>query len=126
LLTAVVRGIRLNDWKMNPIFRFADERLAPLVEPPRVDAVEEVAPGGGRVEAADDVHQGRLAGPGSAHHGHVVAAFDDEVDPVDGAHDHVRAAVHLGDRLQLDDGSHERAACPPRLATTCAEAGETL
>ena len=43
-------------------------------------AVEDVLPGGGAVEAADDVHERRLAGTGGSHDGHVLAVIDDEID----------------------------------------------
>ena len=45
--------------------------------------VEDVAPGRGPVEAADDVHQGRLARPRRADNGEELAAFDDEVEAVE-------------------------------------------
>src|SRR5690606_20115 len=50
----------------------------------------------------------RLARPRRAHHRDVVAAFDDEVDPVHGAHHRVAAAVGLRDAAQLDDRAHQR------------------
>ncbi len=55
------------------------------------------------VEAADDVHQRRLARAGGPHDRDVLTALDDQVDPVDGAHDGVAAAVDLRHRVQLDD-----------------------
>ena len=42
-----MRGIRLKHWKTKPILRLRTMRLAPLVEPAHVDAVEQVAAAGG-------------------------------------------------------------------------------
>src|SRR5690606_20316844 len=96
---------RLED---EPDLAVADQRLLPFVEPAGVHAVEGVPAPGRDVETAEDVHQRRLARPRRAHHRDVVAAFDDEVDPVHGAHHRVAAAVGLRDAAQLDDRAHQR------------------
>ena len=57
---------------------------------------------GRHVEAADDVHQRRLARAGRAHDRDVVAALDRQVDAGEGVHDRARPAVGLGDRLHVD------------------------
>ena len=76
-----------------------------------VDAVEQVAPGGRRVEAADDVHQRALAAARAAHDGHVLAARDAQRDAGQRAHlDVLAQPVDALDVLQLDD----RAARAPR------------
>ncbi len=54
--------------------------------------VDDDAPAGGGVEAADHVHEGRLAGTGRPHHGQELPAFD--------AHRHV---VQGADRFVADD-----------------------
>ena len=41
---------------------------------------EQVAPGGGDVQAADDVHQGRLAGPGRADDRRELTSMDGQRD----------------------------------------------
>jgi hypothetical protein len=47
-----------------------------LVELVGVGAVDQVAPAGGDVEAAEDVHKGALATARAAHDRHEVAALD--------------------------------------------------
>ena len=47
-------------------------------------AVEVVQAGGGRIQAADQVHQRGLAGAGGAHDGDVLALLDFDVDAGDG------------------------------------------
>ena len=53
-----------------------------------VDAVDQVAPAAGQVQAAEDVHQRALAAPGAAHDGHEVPARD--------LQRHVAQGPHLG------------------------------
>ena len=48
--------------------------------------VEPVFPLGGRVEAADEVHQGGLAGAGGAHDGDVLIVLDAQVDAAQRVH----------------------------------------
>ena len=57
-----------------------------------VDAVELVLARGGRVQAADQVHQGGLARAGRAHDGHVLAALDVQRDVPQGVD---RLGAHL-------------------------------
>src|SRR5262249_21644203 len=65
-------------------------------------AVEVVAALGGRVEAAEEVHQRRLATARGAHDGEVLAAVDVEVDAVEGVDLLGAHLVHLAHVAQLD------------------------
>ena len=87
--------------------------LGPLVavEPRDVDAVEPVAARGRPVEAADDVHQRRLARAGRAHDGHELAARDRQADPLERGDLDLAHVVDLGQVVDLDD----RSGCPWRL-----------
>ena len=81
----------------------ADRRQLVVVHRLDRDAVEEVAAGGRAVEAADDVHQRRLAGAGRAHDRDVLAGLDDEVDAAQGV-DLLRAElVDAGQLAHLDE-----------------------
>jgi hypothetical protein len=65
-------------------------------------AVESVMTGTGRVEAANQVHQGGLAGAGGSHDGDVFAALDLQrhvAQGVDGFHTHLVTARNF---LKLD------------------------
>src|SRR5579864_1363855 len=67
-----------------------------------VGPVEHVAPGGRHVQASDDVHERRLAGPAGAHDGDELAPLDVEVDPAQGVDLELSHAVGLGDLLEPD------------------------
>ena len=84
----------------------ADVRQLVGVHPRDVLAGEEVAAGGRVVEAADDVHQRRLARPRGTDHGDEVALVDGEADAVQRPHLGVAAAVDLGDLLETEDLTH--------------------
>ena len=62
------------------------------------------------VEAAKDVHQGRLAGAGGTHHREELARPDVEIDPAKGVHDDLSPdAIGLRDPAELDDAlGHHR------------------
>ena len=64
----------------------ADDGALVAAELRDVGAVEDVRAGGRAVEAADDVHQRRLAGAGRSHDGHELAGVDAQVDAVERAH----------------------------------------
>src|SRR6185295_2520910 len=65
-------------------------------------AGELVGPGGGAVEAAEDVHEGGLAGAGGAHDGDELVALDGEIDAAKGV-DLLRPdAVDLLETLDAD------------------------
>jgi hypothetical protein len=75
-----------------PDFFVADPRQFVVIHLADLLPVQQVAAFAGRVQAADEVHQRRLAGPGRPHDGDVLAALDGHVDPAErmnllGAHD---------------------------------------
>src|SRR5207247_7331939 len=55
------------------------------------------------VEAAEDVHQRRLAGAGCSHDRDELPPRDGEVDSLEGVNVHVTQAVGLGDAAEIDD-----------------------
>src|SRR5262249_51378297 len=68
-----------------------------------LDAVEGVAAGGGRVEAADQVHERRLARSGGPDDGQVLAGAHREVDAAQRL-DHLRAELEgAAQPVDLDD-----------------------
>ncbi len=67
-------------------------------------AEEVVASGGGPIEQAQDVEQGRLAASGRAHDGHELAGRDLHGDAVERAGLHLGGAVGLGDLFELQHG----------------------
>ena len=75
-----------------------------VAHPHHVLAGEEVAPRGGDVETAEDVHQRRLARPRGADDGDEVPAAHLEVDVAQRAHDGLAGAVGLADLLEMQDG----------------------
>src|SRR5262249_55485104 len=88
------------------------QRQLPVGQLADVDPVQQVRAGGGDVEAADDVHQRRLARAGRAHDGHVVAAIEAQRDPAQGVHGGLAFAIHLAHVADLEDRvSHQ---WPPR------------
>src|SRR5690606_4294028 len=60
----------------------------------------------GHVEAPEDVHHGRFAGPRGPHHGHEIPVFDRQVDPLQRLERGGALAIDLGDPLDLDDRRH--------------------
>src|SRR5262249_35232541 len=76
-------------------------------------AVEEVAARGGAVEAADDVHQRRLAGAAGPHKGDEFTGMDRERDAAQGGHLHLAGVVDLVNVVERDDACHGvRPWCP--------------
>ncbi len=65
-------------------------------------AVEAIGAAGRPVEQADEIHQGRLAGTGSAHDGDELAGLDVERDAVQHLGRHVAAVIDLDDVAQGD------------------------
>ena len=61
-------------------------------------------PGGGGVEAGEDVHHRGLAGAGGAHDGREFTGAEADAHVVEGAHLCVATSVDLGDALESDDG----------------------
>ena len=77
-----------------------------------VTAVEPVAAGGRGVEAAEQVHERRLAGAGGPHDGDELAGIDRHRDPAQGVHHVGPEHVVLCEPLGRDDrvGVHRRPA----------------
>ena len=79
-------------------FAVADFRELVVVHFADADAVQFVMAGGGRVEAADQVHQRGFAGAGRPHDGDVFAALDFQrhvAQGVDGFRAHLVAARNV-------------------------------
>ena len=108
----MLRGSRLKLWKTKPILRLRMVGELVLVQAPHVDAVEAIATAGLHVQAADDVHQGGLAGAGVAHDRDVLAALDDQVDAGEGVHRGLALAVGLGHAGEVDDRRSPAVHCP--------------
>ena len=96
-----------------PAVADAGQRVA--VERRHVLPVEQVAPGGGPVEAAEDVHQRGLAAPRRTPDGHELAGGDLQAHAAERAHLHVPHVEDLGDVLDRDERSGHRQ-CPTRTA----------
>ena len=69
-----------------------------------IGVFDEDVPGGGGVEAGEDVHHRGLAGAGGAHDGSEFTGAKADAHVVEGAHLCVAASVDLGDALESDDG----------------------
>ncbi len=72
--------------KDEPDLLVADAGQLDVIEARHLTAVEHVRARGRRVEATDQVHQGRLARSGGPHDRQVLAGLDLEVDSVQRAH----------------------------------------
>src|SRR5258707_1312862 len=68
-----------------------------------VAAVEEIGAARRPIEAADQVHEGALAGAGRAHHRHELALADGERDAAQSAYLDVAHHVHFLEVARLDD-----------------------
>ena len=101
--SAVIRGTRLNDWKMNPISRLRTIASCRLIQFADVAACQHVRAGRGDVEASEQVHEGGLSGAGWSHDREVVARIDAEVDAAEGVHLGVAGAVELVDAAELEN-----------------------
>jgi len=73
-----------------------------------VVAIEEIPPGGRAIEAAEQVHQRRLAASRRPHDGDVLAVFDPQIEAAERFDEHasVGLVVHLGEALKLRRGEH--------------------
>ncbi len=77
------------------------------VEAGDIHAIEQVAAAGGAVEASDDIHEGRFAGPAGPHDGDKFPGMDLRCDPAHGVDiDVPTGVVGFVDGLQLNDCSH--------------------
>src|SRR5690606_22886120 len=102
------------------------------LQPGHVDPAHEVASLRRPVEAAEDVHQGRLAGARLAHDGDELAAPDGQRDAVQRPDLGVAAAIRTADIGELDERAvaHRRPSPPsrpagPRAAGAAADATTT-
>src|SRR5690606_18733928 len=68
-------------------------------------AFEQVTAGGGLVQAAEQVHQGRLAGAGGAHDGDELAGMDIQGDVMQHGSRQLAVAVGAADAFEADQGS---------------------
>ncbi len=78
--SAVVRGSRLNPWKMKPMSRLRTMARASLLRAPTSISDEHVRAARRPVEAAEDVHQRRLARAALPDDGDELAVVDGDVD----------------------------------------------
>ena len=69
-----------------------------------VAAIEDVVAAGGAVEAAKQVHEGRLAGAGGPHHCHELAAVDAQINLFEGGKQACGRRVGFAQALDPDDG----------------------
>ena len=77
-----------------------------LVQLRNINAVEMVGAFGGSVEAAEQIHQGRLPGSTGAHQGDKLPLVDVQRDSAHGMNGHFPGFIDLVDVLDLDNGSH--------------------
>jgi hypothetical protein len=103
----------LKVWNTKPISSVADAGQLVVVHPADFLAVEEVGAPAGRVEAANQVHQRRLARPRRAHDRHVFALLDLDADPAQGVDLLVAHRVGLPQVAGLDQ-SHGQAVSEPQ------------
>ena len=89
-----------------PDFAVTDDRQLVLVQIADILPVQEVAPGGRAVEAAQDVHHGALAGAGRPHDGDKFVLLDGQADPVQGTDLCIAHPVDFGQVNGFDDGVH--------------------
>src|SRR5262249_52933697 len=82
-----------------------DEGQRPLVVGRDVGPLKQVASGARAVEAAEDVHEGRLAAAARAHYGQEVAAVDFDADASERVDARFAEDVELVDVLDADDGA---------------------
>jgi hypothetical protein len=101
----------------------ADAGQGRLAQPSGVDPFEPVAALAGLVEAAENIHQGRFAGAGTAHDGDEFAALDRERNPIERRHLIGAQPVDPADLLEVDD-RHQK--CSPGGRRCCWLGGGAL
>src|ERR1035437_3760714 len=87
-------------------FFVADPRLLVAIQIPDADAVQRVNPGGGLVEAPQDVHERGFAGSGWPHDGNEIPPFDFKRDALQYVHGHLSEPVVFHQILDFDYGRH--------------------
>ena len=111
--SADVRDSRLNPWKTNPISALRTRASSRAVQPRHVLAVQHVLPARRPIEAADQVHERRLAGARRAGQRDELARHDVERDASQRGHLHLADVVSLREIPDGDHGARHRPA-PPR------------
>jgi len=86
-----------------------------------VTAFDEVGARGRPVEAADDVHEGRLAGAGRAHDAEELTRADAQIDTPQGRHRKAGFPVEFADPRELEQGLHRPP--PDSLPGLCCPGG---
>ena len=99
----VARGSRLKVWKTKPISLLRMLRQFVVVHLADQAAVDVVLALRRRIEAADQVHQGRFAGARRPHDRDVLAALDLDIDAGDRVDHLVAHDVGLPDIVRADD-----------------------
>ena len=122
-----MRGSRLKVWKTKPIFWLRMSASASRDSVRDVVAVQPVAPARRRVEAAQEVHEGRLAGAGRPHHRDELPGRDVEADAAQGVDLVLAQPVGLDEVADLDErrppGSGRRSSRQRRSRGPLAGAG---
>ena len=99
----VARASRLKVWKTKPISLLRMRASSSSLSEETSWPLSQYWPLGGRVEAADEVHQRGLAGAGGAHDGDVLVMADADVDAAQGVHLLVAHLVGLPEIVGDDD-----------------------
>jgi hypothetical protein len=79
LSVSVIRCSRLKPWKTKPMLRLRSDCQFVLAEMGDIAAEQEIVAAGRCVEAAEHIHEGRLAGSGLTHDRHELAGFDAQI-----------------------------------------------
>ncbi len=109
ILQSGQRGHQVEELKDEPHMLSPVARELVFVELGDVLPLDEHAPGGWRVQPADQVHQGCLATATGAEHHDELSLVDPQVRLPQGDHLHLAERVHLGGSLQrYDRGRHGR------------------
>ena len=97
-------GRRLKNWKTKPMCSRRRRVSCESSSSRDLGAGDHHRPRGGLVEAGEDVHEGRLAGAGRAHHGHELAGADLEIDAAERVDGGLAFAVAAREVARLDRG----------------------
>src|SRR5450759_1090704 len=96
-------GEKVERLENEPDLSVPDVRALVPIEARDVHAVQEVTPGGGAIEATDDVHEGALTRARRPHHRHELARRDREGDAVQGADLDLSHLIDAGQVFDPDD-----------------------
>ena len=78
--SAVRTGIRLNDWKMNPMCSLRQRAICTITQRAQIFTEHRNRAAGGPIHRGDQVQQGRFAGARRTHQGDEFALVDLDVD----------------------------------------------